>query len=274
MSNLPFMKLFWPEFLADTSHLSCDELGLYVRILGRMWLSPEGHISQEMINRLCHQASLKPGLEETDAAILWQLNAKCVCDMLDREKNGMWTQKRLLEEHKTARETRAKLAEAGRKGGSSQAQARLKPKASRASQLKQDIYKTPITPLKNGTKPKPKTNGSAKSLVDLSEWHPDKQDRAYAQDRGLEADRILEDIRDWVANAAPDKAKKRDPRRFWQGWCRREADKRGGVVEARDANDRPLTFDEQRSYERAFRPPPRTTNKPPGEWAGLGNGQG
>ena len=35
------------------------------------------------------------------------------------------------------------------------------------------------------------------------------------------------------------------------------------------AFERRLTRDEDRSYEEAFRRPPRTTDKPEGEWAGL-----
>ena len=33
--------------------------------------------------------------------------------------------------------------------------------------------------------------------------------------------------------------------------------------------ERSLTQEEQRSYEKAFRTPPRTTDKAEGEWAGL-----
>jgi hypothetical protein len=60
--------------------------------------------------------------------------------------------------------------------------------------------------------------------VDVAHWRPGAGDCAYAAGLGLDPARVLEDLRSWAANAAPGRRRKRDPRQFWRGWCRRDAD--------------------------------------------------
>ncbi|HVY97878.1 MAG TPA: hypothetical protein VHA35_00150 [Dongiaceae bacterium] len=66
--------------------------------------------------------------------------------------------------------------------------------------------------------------GGGTAIVDVAAWEPSAGDRAYAAGLGLDPERVLEDLRGWAANAAPGRRRKRDPSRFWQGWCRRDAD--------------------------------------------------
>ncbi len=59
------------------------------------------------------------------------------------------------------------------------------------------------------------------------DWRPSNADRQYAVDLGLSVNRTAEDFRGyWLAKAGKD-AVKLDWSLTWQGWCRREAERRG-----------------------------------------------
>jgi hypothetical protein len=62
-------------------------------------------------------------------------------------------------------------------------------------------------------------------FADLAAWEPGDTDRRYAEACGLDAARVLADLRAWAANAARARRIKRDPSAFWQSWCRRDADR-------------------------------------------------
>jgi hypothetical protein len=62
-------------------------------------------------------------------------------------------------------------------------------------------------------------------FADLAAWEPGDADRRYAEAHGLDAARVLADLRAWAANATRAKRSKRDPSAFWQSWCRRDADR-------------------------------------------------
>lgn len=89
--------------------------------------------------------------------------------------------------------------------------------------------------------PEAKASGSERSKsIDVLTWEPDAEDRQYAVDQGRNPDRVLADIRGWAANKPPAKRRKRDPRAFWQGWCRRAADRgEGGSSSDRPSKSNP-----------------------------------
>jgi len=61
------------------------------------------------------------------------------------------------------------------------------------------------------------------------DWQPSAEDRAYAEEMGLDCRRVAEDFRGyWLAKAGKD-AVKVDWSLTWQGWCRRELDRRGAA---------------------------------------------
>jgi hypothetical protein len=65
-------------------------------------------------------------------------------------------------------------------------------------------------------------------VSDLATWEPGDADRRYAEAHGLDAARVLADLRAWAANVAASKRRKRDASAFWQSWCRRDADRAAG----------------------------------------------
>ena len=40
MTHVPYMRMYWEDFLADTNHLTNEQLGAYTRLLGHSW--PQG----------------------------------------------------------------------------------------------------------------------------------------------------------------------------------------------------------------------------------------
>jgi hypothetical protein len=59
------------------------------------------------------------------------------------------------------------------------------------------------------------------------DWQPSEADSKYAEGLGLDVRRVAEDFRCyWLSKAGKD-ATKVDWSLTWQGWCRREADRRG-----------------------------------------------
>ena len=98
-------------------------------------------------------------------------------------------------------------------------------------------------PPKTSTKPRKQT-GNGKAKTALLDWKPDEQDYVYAESLGLDPDRILQDLRDWAVNAAPARARKLDPRAFWQGWCRREADRATSTGHSSSSRQRSADIDQ------------------------------
>lgn len=47
MAKFPYMPLFWDALMLDTGHLSDAEFGLYVRVLGRLWLAPRQRLPND-----------------------------------------------------------------------------------------------------------------------------------------------------------------------------------------------------------------------------------
>jgi len=69
--------------------------------------------------------------------------------------------------------------------------------------------------------PLPKNNRKTK-VVD---WQPNDDDKAYATEKGLKTDSILESIRLWDQQNG-NKAAYVDCSAFWKNWCRKEAEKK------------------------------------------------
>jgi hypothetical protein len=56
------------------------------------------------------------------------------------------------------------------------------------------------------------------------DWQLSAEDRAFAADLGLDADRVADSFRDYWTAAAGPKARKCDWTATWRNWCRREAE--------------------------------------------------
>ena len=109
-----FMPMYWGDFLADTSDLSCEELGMYIRLISHYWNTgplPQDHTR---LARVCNLSKHK-----------FEKNWQIISRFFSR-KDGKYFQKRIDKEIEKAIEISEKRAEAGRLGGIANAQANAK----------------------------------------------------------------------------------------------------------------------------------------------------
>jgi uncharacterized protein YdaU (DUF1376 family) len=84
------MPLFWESFFADTDHLSDAELGLYTRLLGRLWLAPNQRLPNDD-EWLARRFRLTP--EQVQKCL-----RPIIKEFLKGDGNWVWS-KRICKEH-------------------------------------------------------------------------------------------------------------------------------------------------------------------------------
>lgn len=108
MSSIPFMQMYWSDYFGDTRHLTCEQHGAYLQLLGTMWL---------------HGGSLA-----NDPKVLARITgctpsrwAKIAPEVLEffSEEDGVLSSNRLKVELEKAQKKTIIRKEAGSKGGKS-----------------------------------------------------------------------------------------------------------------------------------------------------------
>ena len=110
MAAPPFMQLYVADFLADTQHLTTEEIGAYLLILMTMWRSGGALPHDQKVLARCARLS---GRRWTDA---WERLSPLLTI-----SGGQVTQKRLSEEYAKAMQKSAVRAASGAKGGAAKA---------------------------------------------------------------------------------------------------------------------------------------------------------
>ena len=110
MSAPPFMQLYVADFLADTQHLTTEEIGAYLLILMTMWRSGGSLPHDQKVLARCARLS---GRRWADA---WERLSPLLTI-----SGGQVTQKRLSEEYAKAMQKSAVRAASGSKGGAAKA---------------------------------------------------------------------------------------------------------------------------------------------------------
>lgn len=97
--------MYWADFLADTQHLSREDLGSYILLIGAYWRKGEPLPDDDAsLRRICRvEEALWPDVRRTLAA-LFTVEA------------GLWCHKRIESELAKARQNRASASQRGRKG--------------------------------------------------------------------------------------------------------------------------------------------------------------
>lgn len=109
-----FMPMYWGDFLADTSDLSCEELGMYIRLISHYWNTGPLTTDHKRLARVCNTTKHK--FEKN-----WQIISRFFSS-----ESGKYFQKRIDKEIAKAIEISEKRAEAGRLGGQANASANAK----------------------------------------------------------------------------------------------------------------------------------------------------
>jgi uncharacterized protein YdaU (DUF1376 family) len=116
MSAPPFMQMYWSDYFGDTRHLSCEQHGAYLQLLGSMWLA--GGSLPNDARKLAKITGC--------TASRWAKISGDVLAFFDTA-DGLLTHKRIGFELEKAREKSIKRAEAGSLGGTAKALKSNKP---------------------------------------------------------------------------------------------------------------------------------------------------
>ena len=110
MTAPPFMQMYWSDYFGDTRHLSCEQHGAYLQLLGSMWLAG-GKLPND---------DRKLAKITGCTASRW---AKIRADVMEFfEVEGEFiSHKRIVFELKKAQEKSIKRAEVGSRGGRAKA---------------------------------------------------------------------------------------------------------------------------------------------------------
>lgn len=123
MSAPPFMQMYWADYFGDTRHLSCEQHGAYLQLLGSMWLA--GGVLPNDPRKLAKMTGCTASRWariQADVLALFEVEGDCI------------QHKRLKLELKKAREKSIKLAEVGSLGGKAKALKTLEPPLANATE--------------------------------------------------------------------------------------------------------------------------------------------
>jgi uncharacterized protein YdaU (DUF1376 family) len=226
VADYPALPLWTDAYLADTGHLSDAEHGLYLRFLMLMWRSPGCRVPDDP-QWLARKLGRPLLVIESDLMPL-------VSEFCKKRKNFI-TQKRLLREYegcKSRSKTQAEKARARWKKEKQDAPA-LPEHGTRQGSGNASLPFPSHTLSKNNS---PNGELEKKRAVDVLTWEPNQEALEVIDASGLDRTQTIQSIRDWAANAAPAKRRKRDPVAFIRQWCAKERPRgkspSGGVVDA------------------------------------------
>lgn len=229
MSQAPSMPLFVDAFIADTTHLTPEEVGAYMRLLMSMWRH-NGSIPDDD----------KDNARITGTGRKWKAIKERLRPMLDFDDNTI-SQKRLQKEWTYVATFRAKQREKGIKSGEAR---RNKNK---------DLAGTTVPPrLEPQTNPhthththieekkKPKTV-SKKGTRLPDDWQPGEQGRLYAASKGLTKSQTsseAEKFRNYWHDKPGQGGVKISWDGTWRNWCITAAERMDGGYGGKSSEDR------------------------------------
>lgn len=221
-----FMK-FWPQDWQRDPALglcSLEARGLWIELMclahdaepyGRVMVSNRGATIDEIgVNARCNPRRVPK--------LLAELEAKGV---FSRTQEGIIFSRRMVKDSEVSQEGRDHVARrwGNRTGGKSGATSDAHPNSPPNTQESESESDSTIAPQ---TAAHTAAKGGKRGARLPENWQPSEADREYAAARGIDVQRIADDFRGyWLAKAGKD-AVKLDWSLTWQGWCRREADRK------------------------------------------------
>lgn len=128
MPSLPFIRFFPSDYLADTTHLSCEEHGAYFLLLLNYWQTEKP--LNDRNNRLANVVHLPKEK--------WEVVKQTLVEFFDIT-DDLWTHHRIEADLQAVLELSTKRSFAGKKGARSRANARL---SVGTSPIKQELSKS------------------------------------------------------------------------------------------------------------------------------------
>ena len=225
-----FMK-FWPQdWQRDPALRMCslEARGLWIELMclahdaepyGHVMVSNRGATIDEIgVNARCNPRRVPK--------LLAELEAKGV---FSRTPDGIIFSRRMVKDREVSQEGRGHVARrwGNRTGGNSGAISETTPNSPPNTQESESESDSSTAP-HNAAGKTARMGMRGRRLP--QDWQPSDNDQNYALERGLDPARVAEDFRGyWLAKtgAGAAKAGERGWSLTWQGWCRREAERRG-----------------------------------------------
>jgi uncharacterized protein YdaU (DUF1376 family) len=218
-----WMPWYIGDYMADTMHLTTYQHGAYLLMIAAYWrrggpLPDDERFLKQVVRHTGNvpwavtMSALRPFFVCAQGALRHKrIDLELLKARIAYEKLSLGAQKTNRSRHAQRHTTTTTLTEE---------------KKEPPINISPPLSEPPITPKQKGL-----SNGKRRpqeGQFDVALIEPDDEDRAYAAGLGLSPERVRDDIRAWAANVSPrSKAFKRNPRLFWQGWCRRNADQHG-----------------------------------------------
>lgn len=238
MAPPPFMQMYWSDYFGDTRHLTCEQHGAYLQLIGSMWLS-DGSLPND---------AKKLAKITGCTASRWAKIAEDVMAFFVVEGDRI-THKRIGFELEKAREKSIKRAEAGSRGGAAKALKNNESELAIATALPQHL---PEPDTRDTTEPKgssvsrgaqapaPKPEKTGSRLPDG--WSPDDDDWAMAMEAlggDIPAVNELDKFRDYWRAVPGAKGRKLEWDSTWRNWIRRAVENRPAHRKAHEPNHHP-----------------------------------
>lgn len=239
MARIPYMQIYWSDYFGDTKHLTCEQHGAYLQLLGCLW-----QVGGSMV--YCPR---KMARMISTTSSRWSKMEATILAFFDVE-NGLISHKRLMFDYKNAHEKSIKLARSGAQGGVAKSLKYKEPPLADAIaglkhrapvpepysikkdiltdiQKKADLPSAEPTASPSNPDPPKSTRSTGVSLP--VDWRPAQTAYNFAVSRGRNAawvDEAAEAMREWAwANKNRAVGRKADWDLTFQGWLRRESDR-------------------------------------------------
>lgn len=208
MSERPdtWMPMYWGDYLKDTGHLGTLEHGAYLLLIGHYWST--GAALPDNDNALANIARLP--------LAKWKAMRGTICRFF-AVGDGAWRHGRLEREMTAAVERKAKAKDRAEHAAAKR-WAGHKQSSGDAPSIARGVPEQCPSP--SPSPAKAKALGSR--LPD--DWTPTAEDRAFAEQLGLNPHSIAPSFRDYWHGVAGAKGRKVDWSATWRNWCRKTAE--------------------------------------------------
>lgn len=163
MAELPHMPMFWGDYFGDTTHLTCEEHGAYLQLIGKYWR--QGHGFPDDDARLCRLV----GLPKKEWLTIREIVAEFFVIV-----GGVWQHKRIEQELTKARRKVEQASSAGRASAASRSNGRstdvqrvdndrTNGRATGKQPTKTRTNNNPLTPLRSASADAPGPSGGRAS---------------------------------------------------------------------------------------------------------------
>ncbi len=243
MTQTPVFPLWIDAYLADTTHLTCEQHGAYFLILLATWRN-HGRPLPDDDQRMARVVRMTPAR--------WRKLKPIIAEFFEII-DGKWHQKRLEKEWKNSQNYRQKMRENGKRGGrpkplennettkpigSSQVNLDTKPIESRSKALLvtskgyvEDDLSTLVEDVPDGEDYPPigppqnseTKNGKRPGRKLEATWRPSPADVDYAAERGIDGRRLEDEIENFIEHFTNGNGRNKTSPNWslrWQRWCR------------------------------------------------------